>query len=208
MRYRYMGIKGMLLSGIVIFAPVLGGCANNELSSVDLSQSIGPSYRIGPGDALHVFVWGNTELSIDVRVRPDGFVTTPLVEDVRASGRTPTELARLMESKLARYIKKPKVTITVTQFVGRYSEQVRVLGEAVKPQALPYKESMTLLDVLIAVGGLTEIAAGNSATLIRTIGDEKKEYRLRLEDLTEDGDMTANAPVYPGDVIIIPESWF
>lgn len=187
---------------------LIGGCATTELGAGSISQSTGPTYRVGPGDTLHVFVWGNKELSMDVTVRPDGFLTTPLVEDVRASGKTPTELAREMESKLKRYIKNPKVTITVTGFLGRYAEQVRVLGEAVKPQALAYKESMTLLDVIIAVGGLSEVAAGNSATLIRITGGKKKQYQLRLGDLYGEGDMTANAMIYPGDIIIIPESWF
>ncbi|MDH5181179.1 MAG: polysaccharide export protein [Gammaproteobacteria bacterium] len=180
----------------------------NELKGEASHNTSGPTYRIGPGDALHVFVWGNKELSMDVTVRPDGFLTTPLIEDVRASGKTPTELAREMESKLTRYIKNPKITVTVTRFLGRYAEQVRVLGEAVKPQALPYKESMSLLDVIIAVGGLSEIASGNNAKLIRTINGKKTEYQLRLGDLYEDGDMTANAKVLPGDIIVIPESWF
>lgn len=201
-------LKGSLISLLSAAILLTAGCTLPEIKNKKLSSTREPTYRIGPGDALHVFVWGNKELSRDVTVRPDGFLTTPLVEDVLASGKTPTELARSMEKKLSRYIKKPKVTVTITRFLGRYAEQVRVLGEAVKPTALPYKESMSLLDVIIAVGGLSEVASGNNAVLIRAVAGKKTQYQLRLGDLYEDGDMTANAMVFPGDIIVIPESWF
>lgn len=165
-------------------------------------------YKIGPGDALKVFVWGNPELSTDVTVRPDGLITTPLVEDVRASGMTPTLLARGLEKKLSRYVKNPKVTVTVTHFVGRYKEQVRVVGQAAKPQSIPYKENMSVLDVVIAVGGLTEFAAGNRATLVRVKNGNTSSIKIRLDDLIRDGDISANVDIRPGDVLIIPESWF
>ena len=187
---------------------MLAGCANNELNSSNSTDVQIPYYNIGPGDRLDVFVWGNRDLSTSVTVRPDGYLTTPLVEDVKASGKTPSELAREMEVKLKKFIKNPKVTITVTEFVGRYTEQIRVIGEAARPTALPYRENMTLLDVIIAVGGLTEFASGNSSTLVRTKGDEKKQYTVRLDDLIKDGDMSVNVKMMPGDVLVIPEAWF
>lgn len=165
-------------------------------------------YKIGPGDSLKVFVWGNPELSSDVTVRPDGLITTPLVEDVRASGMTPTLLARELEKKLSLYVKSPKVTVTVTHFVGRYKEQVRVVGQAAKPQSIPYRENMSVLDVVIAAGGLTEFAAGNRATLVRVENGNKTSIKVRLDDLIRDGDISANVDIKPGDVLIIPESWF
>ncbi len=185
------------------------GCAGNELGTLNSSKMQVPQYTIGPGDALSVFIWGNKDLSTNVTVGPDGYVTTPLVEDLKASGKTSSALAREMEKVLKRYIKNPKVTITITGFVGRFMEQIRVIGEAAAPKALAYRENMTLLDVLIAVGGLTEFAAGNSTTLIRTNkGAEKVQYTVRLDDLVKDGDMTANVKMMPGDVLVIPEAWF
>lgn len=165
-------------------------------------------YKIGPGDGLKVFVWGNPDLTTGVTVRPDGLITIPLVEDVKASGLTSTELARKLEEKLSRYVKNPKVTVTITSFVGRYQEQIRVIGQAAKPQSIPYRENMTALDVVITVGGLTQYAAGNRATIIRTINGKKTKIRVRLDDLVHDGDISANVKMAPGDVLIIPESWF
>lgn len=182
-----------------------GGQSPGLASAENASKSM---YRIGPGDQLRIFVWGNPDLSTNVAVRPDGLITTPLVEDVEASGKTPTQLARDMEQRLATYIKSPTVTVTVLEFVGRYTEQIRVVGEAVKPQSLPYRDQMTLLDVMIAVGGLTEFAAGNRAQLIRTIDGKQKQFRLQLDDLIKHGDISANIKMQPGDVLIIPEAWF
>lgn len=193
---------------ILMTSALVMGCAGNDLSALNSSEVQVPPYRIGPGDTLSFFVWGNKDLSTKVTVRPDGYVTTPLVEDLKASGKTSSELARATERKLKRYIKNPKVTITITGFIGRFREQIRVIGEAAAPKALAYRENMTLLDVLIAVGGLTEFAAGNSTTLIRTKGNEKIQYTVRLDDLVKDGDMTANVRMMPGDVLVIPEAWF
>ncbi|MEJ2403372.1 MAG: polysaccharide export protein [Candidatus Thiodiazotropha sp.] len=172
------------------------------------NSSSSPLYLIGPGDTLNVFVWGDQELTTDVVVRPDGLITTPLVEDLPASGKTPTELARDLEARLSRFVKNPKVTVSVRQFVGRYTEQVRVVGQASQPQSIPFREGMTLLDVIIEVGGLTEFASGNKATIVRKVGKETKQYRVRLDDLIRDGDISANVKMMPGDVLIIPETWF
>lgn len=167
------------------------------------------NYIIGPGDSLNIFVWRNPELSTTVPVRPDGKFSTNLVEDLDASGKTPTELSREIETALSEFIRDPYVTVTVGGFVGEYYEQIRVLGEAASPRSIPYRKNMTVLDVMIAVGGLTEFAAGNRASLVRGSGrDSQQEYRVRLEDLVKDGDITANVAMQPGDVLIIPEAWF
>ncbi len=189
----------------------LGGCAGPDIPAGardQLAVEETPYYLIGPGDNVNIFVWRNPELSVTVPVRPDGRITTPLVEDVQASGRTPTELARIMERELRTYIKNPVVTVMVTGFVGRTTEQIRVIGEAGQPQAIPYREKMSLLDVLIQVGGLTEVAAGNRARLVRTVDGERRQFTVRLDDLVRDGDISANVPMLPGDILIIPEAWF
>jgi len=165
-------------------------------------------YRIGPGDMLEIFVWRNPEISAKVPVRPDGKISTPLVEDMVAVGKTPTELARDMEGVLATYIRSPQVNVIVSEFQGVFSEQVRVVGQAANPQAIPYREGMTVLDVIIAVGGLGEFAAGNKSKLVRNVNGAPKEYRIRLDDLLNDGDIRQNVKIEPGDVIIIPESFF
>jgi polysaccharide export outer membrane protein len=153
-------------------------------------------------------VWRNPEVSMAVPVRPDGKITTPLVEDLPASGKTSTQLARDIEQALSKYIQQPVVTVVVTDFVGPYSEQIRVIGEASKPQALPYREEMTLMDVLIEVGGMTDFAAGNKARIIRKIEGKQQQFSVRLDDLIRDGDITANVPMRQGDVLVIPESFF
>jgi polysaccharide export outer membrane protein len=166
-------------------------------------------YLVGPGDTLNIFVWRNEEISVTgVPVRPDGMISSPLVEDMPASGKTPAQLARDIESVLSKYVKDPLVTITVTNFSGEFNQQVRVVGEAVSPQAIPFRKNMTVLDVMIAAGGLTEFAAGNKATLIRNASGKQVEIKVRLEDLLKDGDITANVRVAPGDILIIPESFF
>lgn len=185
----------------------LPGCSSPKLGTASYSVKV-PPYIIGPGDNVNIFVWGNEELSASVPVRPDGRITTPLVEDVQASGKTPTQLARSMEQRLKRFIKNPIVTVIVTDFVGRHSEQIRVIGKAQKPQAIPYTENMTLLDVMIAVGGLTEFAAGNRARIIREVNGEQKEFTVRLDDLVKYGDISKNVDMLPGDILIIPESFF
>ena len=163
-------------------------------------------YKIGPLDTLNIVVWRNPELSATVTVRPDGFISTPLVEDIPAAGRNPADLSRDLEKALAKYIRDPVVSIVVTGFQGVYSDQIRIVGEAAKPQAVPYRQDMTILDVMIQVGGVTDFADGNGAVLIR--GSEGgKQYSVRLKDLLKRGDISANVAVMPGDVIIIPQSW-
>ena len=157
---------------------------------------------------MNILVWRNSEISMSVPVRPDGKITTPLVEDLPASGKTPSQLARNIEKALSKYIQDPIVTVIVTGFVGPYSEQIRVIGQAAKPQALPYRDNMTLVDVLITVGGLTEFADGNAASIIRRVNGQQRQFTVRLKNLLEDGDMSANVPMRPGDVLIIPESFF
>jgi polysaccharide export outer membrane protein len=165
-------------------------------------------YKIGPGDSVQVYVWRYPEVSMTVPVRPDGFISAPLLEDIPAAGKTPTELARDLEEALAVYLRDPLVTVIVQGFRGVYPEQIRVLGEAATPQSLPYTDGMTLLDLMIAVGGITEFAAGNRAVLVRFEEGEKKNYIVRLEDLIKQADLTANVDMRPGDILIIPESWF
>lgn len=198
------------LSGLIFVISILffGGCATTNYPPAPESAATPPhDYLIGPGDSVDIVVWRNPEVSMIVPVRPDGKVTTPLVEDLPASGKTPTQLARDVEKALSKYIQEPVVTVIVNGFVGPYSEQIRVIGQATKPQALSYRENMTLLDVLIAVGGITEFADGNKASILRIAGG-KQQFAVRLSDLVKDGDISANVQMRPGDVLIIPESWF
>jgi len=165
-------------------------------------------YRIGPGDNLNIFVWRNPELTVTVPVRPDGRVSIPLVEDVVAIGKTPTALAREYEKRLAKYIKEPLVTVIVEGFVGPIPDQVRIIGEAAQPRALPYRADMTVLDAMIAVGGLTRYAAGNDSVLIRTANGEQTTYSVHLSSLIREGDVSSNVALQPGDILIIPQRLF
>ena len=187
---------------------ILFGCASTNYPPAPATAA-SPDYSwiIGPGDNVNIVVWRNPELSMSVPVRPDGKIATPLVEDLPAIGKDPTTLARDIEKALSKYIRDPVVTVIVTTFVGPYSEQIRVVGEAAKPQVMPYKQKMTVLDVMIAAGGLTDFADGNSATLLRT-ADGNKQYSVRLRDLIKRGDVSANVEMKPGDVLIIPQSMF
>ena len=194
---------------------VLAGCSSTELPTLPTTGNYGtqttdPSkynYIIGPGDLVQIFVWRNPEVSQSVTVRPDGKITTPLVEDLQASGRTPTQLARDIEKVLETYIRQPIVTVIMGGFGGPYSEQIRVVGEAAKPQSIPYREKMSLLDVMILVGGLTQFADGNEAKIVRVVEGQQQQYRVRIDDLLKDGDITANVDMLPGDILIVPESW-
>jgi polysaccharide export outer membrane protein len=186
----------------------ISGCATQPPLAVAEQQPPTQDYLIGPGDNVNIIVWRNPEVSMSVPVRPDGKITTPLVEDLPASGKTSSHLARDIEKALAKYIQDPIVTVIVTGFVGPYSQQIRVIGQAAKPQALPYRDGMTLMDVMIAVGGITDFAAGNKSRIVRTIDGKQQQFGTRLNDLIKDGDISANVPVRPGDVLIIPESFF
>lgn len=191
---------------------LVAACASHEqlpsANFVSPNEGPGPDYIIGPLDSVNIFVWRNAEVSTAVTVRPDGRISVPLIEDLPATGRTPTQLARDIEEKLAVYIRNPIVTVIVGGFIGPFAQQVRVVGEATSPAAIPYVANMTLLDVMITVGGLTEFAAGNRASLIRNENGVQSEYTVRLGDLVRDGDISANVRIFPGDVIIIPESIF
>jgi polysaccharide biosynthesis/export protein len=168
------------------------------------------AYVIGAGDSLSVFVYQNPDLSEgDVAVRPDGRISVPLIEDITAAGRTPAELARDIEARLRKYIKDPAVTVIVRSFVGAPDRQIRVIGEATDPIAIPYRERMSLLDVMIATKGLTKYAAGNRAVIVRREASGKEEIiHIKLDNLLNDGDMTQNVAMQPGDTLIIPQSWF
>ena len=196
-----LGCTAMLgLTGCETFGP--------PAESLKAQPASDYEYIIGPGDQLNVFVWRQPELSQAIPVRPDGKISVPLVEDLQASGKTATELAREIEEVLSQYVKEPLATVIVQGFVGEYSEQIRVVGEAAEPRALPYRRDMTILDVMIAVGGLTEFADGNQARLVRRTGSGELQAQVRLDDLLRDGDISANVAVAPGDIVIIPEAWF
>lgn len=194
----------------------LTGCSSNSYPPLASSQAKEPittdpaayNYLVGPGDSLSIFIWRNPEVSQSVTVRPDGKITTPLVEDIPVSGLTPTQIARLIEKELSVYIKEPIATVLVGGFVGPYSEQVRVIGEADEPQALSYRQNMTLLDVMIEVDGLTEFADGNGASVVRIVDGVQQQYSVRIKDLIQGGEIDANVDILPGDIVIIPESWF
>lgn len=197
----------MRFLGAVLAVLVLAGCATTHPPAPALAASSAYNYHIGPGDIVNIVVWRNPELSMSVPVRPDGKLASPLIEDLPALGKDPTTLARDIEQALGKFIRDPVVTVIVTQFVGPYSEQIRVIGEAAKPQVLSYRQKMTLLDVMIAVGGVTDFADGNGASILRA-ADGSKQYGVRIADLVKRGDVSANVEMKPGDVLIIPRSWF
>jgi len=189
-------------------ALVLAGCGTPKYPPAPVNAAT-PDYRyvIGPGDSINIIVWRNPEISQSVTVRPDGRITTPLIDELYALGRNPKDLAREIEKELSKYIRDPVVTVIVGGFIGPFSEQIRIVGEAARPQALPYRQDMTLLDLMIVVGGLTDFADGNRAVLVRT-KEGGKQYTVRIKDLLKRGDISANVDVKPGDILIIPQSWF
>lgn len=199
----------MAKAGAIACLMLLGACATPPAPPPAAALApINPDYLIGPGDAVNIIVWRNPEVSMSVPVRPDGKITTPLVEDLPAAGKTSTQLARDIEGALAKFIQQPVVTVVVTTFVGNFSEQIRVIGQAANPQALPYRREMSLMDVLIAVGGVTEFAAGNKASIVRVVDGKQEKLTVRLDDLIKDGDLSANMMMRPGDILVIPESYF
>lgn len=195
---------------MLLVSLIVAGCSTSlpEVPADQRFPSQDYTYLIGPGDTMEIFIWGNEELSTSVIVRPDGKMSTRLVEDLEASGKTPTQLARDIEVAYADYVKQPVVSVIVNGFVGVPDQQVRVVGEAADPRSIPYKKHMTLLDLMIDVGGMTEFAAGNESVLIRTENNSLNSYSLRLDDLLKDGDISANMNLMPGDIVIITESWF
>lgn len=199
---------------VFVIVVLAGGCAKPSLGLVLDSEALAEEediraeYLIGPGDSLDIFVWRHPDVSVVVPVRPDGRISTPLVEDIVAIEKTPAQLARDIESVLSTYIKQPKVTVIVQAFGYGLSQQVRVVGEALQPKFLTFQKNMTLLDVMIAVGGLTDYAAGNRAFVTRVINGEKARVNVRLSDLIKSGDITANMKMKPGDMLVIPEAWF
>ena len=192
---------------LMVMVSLLASCATKYPPAPAAATSPDYRYVIGPLDTVNVIVWRNPELSMAVPVRPDGRISTPLVEDTPALGRNPTELARDLEQALGKYIRDPVVTVIVTSFVGPSNEQIRIVGEAAKPQAVAFRQNMTLLDVIIVAGGLTDFADGNNAVLVRG-SEQNKQYNVRLGDLVRRGDISANVDVRPGDVLIIPQGWF
>lgn len=196
--------------GVIAAAVVVGGCGfgGPPRAPATVEQQADYHYVIGPGDSFQIMVWQNPEVSMSVTVRPDGMITTPLIEDLPAAGKTPTLLARDIEKALADYIRDPIVTVIMGGFGGPYSQQIRVVGQAAQPQALQYREHMTVLDVMISVGGLTTFAAGNRANIIRNVDGTQQVLRVRLDDLINGGDIEANAEVQPGDILVIPETIF
>jgi len=201
------GARFALRVAAVLSAAAIMGCTTNPYPPApQIAASPDYLYKIGPGDSVQINVWRNPEISASVPVRPDGKLTAPLIEDLPAMGKDPTTLARDVEKALSKYIRDPVVTVIVGGFVGPYPEQIRVMGEAAKPQALSYRQGMTLLDLMIAVGGLTDFADGNNASIMRT-SEGGKQYNVRLKDLVKRGDITANVDVKPGDILLIPQSW-
>ncbi|MFN9102918.1 MAG: XrtA/PEP-CTERM system exopolysaccharide export protein [Betaproteobacteria bacterium] len=200
--------RSLRVASLSALALLLAGCATSDAPPAPArAASADYNYVIGAGDAVNIVVWRNPELSGTYPVRPDGKLAAPLVDELVAQGKTPPELARDIEKKLATYVRDPVVTVIVTSFVGPYSEQIRVVGEAARPLFLPYKQKMTLLDVMIAAGGLTDFADGNRAIIQRT-SEGNKQYAVRLKDLIKRGDLSANVEMRPGDILVIPQGLF
>ncbi len=201
-----------LIAVAVVATPMLAGCHRGAPSamnapSTDVIASM--PYLIGPGDQLSVFVYQSPQLSVPgLAVRPDGRISLPLIPDLSAAGKTPTALAKDIEDKLKEYIKQPNVSVIVSGFVGPLDRQIRVIGEATEPLAMPYRDKMTVLDVMIQTKGLTRYAAGNSAVIVREVGGKRQTLKVRLSDLLRDGDIDQNVAMLPGDTLIIPQSWF
>jgi len=202
-------LNRLFLAALVVATGALTACGGGSSSTVRSAPAPLPTpedYLIGPGDSLQIFVWDHADLSTVVQVRPDGKISTPLVEDLAAAGKPPTALARDVEKVLSQYVRSPVVTVIVQGFVGATNQQVRVVGEAAAPKALQFRQGMTVLDVIIDVGGLSQFAAGNRSRIVRTVNGRQSEIRVRLEDLLNNGKIQENIAIVPGDVLIIPRS--
>jgi polysaccharide export outer membrane protein len=203
-----MKLTGFLCTlTLALGAAIIAMAFDPARAAEPVAAAVSPDYMIGPGDSLHVFVFQNDELSVTVPVRPDGKISTPLVEDMVAVGKTPSQLARDIEKSLSEYVKSPKVNVVVMGAMSVFS-QVRVIGQVVHPQALPYRDGMTVLDAVLAVGGMGQFAAGNRAHLVRSEHGKNTEIKVKLDALVNNGDMKQNLPLRPGDVLVVPESRF
>ena len=211
-------INRVILLFVVAF---ISGCGYPQLTQEDDAViSSDYTYIIGPGDSVSIFVWGNPDISTTAHVRPDGEITIPLAEDLLASGKTPSQLARVMEKSLSKYVRDPQVVIMVSGGQGVYSQQVRVIGQLsggstgggvsahYSAKAFPYKKDMTLLDLIIQIGGLGQFADGNGASIIRNIDGEPQHFGIRIDDLVDNADLSANVKILPGDILIIPQAFF
>jgi polysaccharide biosynthesis/export protein len=202
-----VGALALLVSSELVAQETGAVPAPQSPEAVPPAQTVGPQYIIGPGDVLQVFVWRNPELSMSVPVRPDGKISTPLVQDMVAVGKTPTQLARDVEVVLSEYVRSPQVNIIVTDPVSTFS-QVKVIGQVVRPQAIPYREGMTLLDLVLQAGGVSQFAAANRTKVVRMENGKHKEIKVKLGDLLQKGDLKHNVMMRPGDVVVIPETRF
>jgi len=197
----------------IMIAPILGGCSYLRpaapVNVAPLGAVSSTPYLIGPGDQLSVFVYQSPQLSVpNLTVRPDGRISMPLIPDIGAAGKTPTALSKDIEARLKEYVRDPNVSVIVSGFVGPLDRQIRVIGEATEPLAIPYRDKMTVLDVMIQTKGLTRYAAGNSSVIVRQVGGTRQTLKVRLSDLLRDGDIDQNVAMLPGDTLIIPQSWF
>lgn len=211
MHYKSIRYKAAVATLLTIFTGLsVVGCGTTYPPVTADQRNFEPDYDyvIGPGDRMEIFVWGNEELTTTGVVRPDGKFTTRLVEDMEASGKTSTKLARDIEEAYSEYVKSAVVSVIVNDFVGVPEQQVRVVGEAQTPRSVPFRKHMTLLDLMIDVGGMTDFASGNKAVLVRNFGGRQGSFGLKLDDLIRDGDISANVTMFPGDIVIIPEAWF
>jgi polysaccharide export outer membrane protein len=193
--------------GLVATAPGAYADQVSAAATPPAVSAVSPDYQIGPGDTIQVFVWRNPDLTVTVPVRPDGKISTPLVEDMVAVGKTPSQLARDIEKALAEYVKAPQVNVIVTIPASVFS-QVKVIGQVKTPQALAFREGMTVLDAVLAVGGLAQYAAGNRSHIVRKVDGKEQNIKIKLEALVNNGDMTQNVLLKPGDVLVVPESMF
>lgn len=193
---------------LACMAVLLSACASSAPTLVGMTVGAPPEYRIGPGDVLNVFVYRAPELSAEVPVRPDGRISTPLVPDVVALGKTPSQVAAAIEERLKKYVKEPSVTVMVTNFAGPPNQQIRVIGEVGQPLAMPYRAELSVLDVMIAAKGLTRFADGNDAIIVRQEPGGSKNFNVRLDDLLNDGDISQNVAMQPGDTLFVPQAWF
>jgi polysaccharide biosynthesis/export protein len=219
--WRHRALKGVIAAAAWVGLLMLASCASDSGPRADNPAHAGPAgseasappsvnYHVGPGDQLNIVVYNQPDLSVTVPVRPDGKISMPLVESIEASGKTPSELGQAIQDKLSEYVRSPQVNVIVTHFEGTFADQVRVVGQVLHPQALPYKNGMKVLDVMIQVGGLAPYAAGNRARIERPQPGKEKplQIRVRLDDLLNKGDLKQNVDIFPGDVIFIPETRF